>query len=216
MKSSLYNTLRLSAALITVILLILSPSLPQRELSLIRTPDNFLSYYGDERVNDQVDVHWRNEAKRSLYCNLLSSGHRCGASLVIGTDSHFGLDLSSYEGLNFRLSYRGQAQHIRVYIRNFEPGVSEIGKDDSTKFMSTLISADDIQSGDVFLKYEEFATAEWWTLKWGVSGDVAKVNTDRLRSLGIEVLAKGDQFAVIRQRPDFDESINRDTIPPGL
>ena len=31
-----------------------------------------------------------------------------------------------------------------------------------------------------------------------------------------EVLVQGDQFAVIRQRPDFDEIINRDTIPSWL
>lgn len=36
------------------------------------------------------------------------------------------------------------------------------------------------------------------------------------RPLVPEVLAKGDQFAVIRQRPDFDEIINRDTIPEWL
>src|SRR6056297_857855 len=36
------------------------------------------------------------------------------------------------------------------------------------------------------------------------------------RPLVPEVLAKGDQFAVIRKRPDFDEIINRDTIPPWL
>ena len=36
------------------------------------------------------------------------------------------------------------------------------------------------------------------------------------RPLVPEVLAKFDQFAVIRQRPDFDEIINRDTIPPWL
>ena len=36
------------------------------------------------------------------------------------------------------------------------------------------------------------------------------------RPLVPEVLAKDDQFAVIRGRPDFDEIINRDTIPPWL
>ena len=36
------------------------------------------------------------------------------------------------------------------------------------------------------------------------------------RPLVPEVLAKGDQFAVIRPRPTFDEIINRDTIPPWL
>ncbi len=36
------------------------------------------------------------------------------------------------------------------------------------------------------------------------------------RPLIPEVLVKGDQFAVIRQRPTYDEIINRDTIPEWL
>ena len=36
------------------------------------------------------------------------------------------------------------------------------------------------------------------------------------RPLVPEVLVKGDQFAVIRARPSFDDMINRDTIPPWL
>lgn len=36
------------------------------------------------------------------------------------------------------------------------------------------------------------------------------------RPLIPEVLVKGDQFAVIRPRPSFDEIVNRDTIPPWL
>ncbi|MFW8635770.1 diaminopimelate decarboxylase [Cribrihabitans pelagius] len=36
------------------------------------------------------------------------------------------------------------------------------------------------------------------------------------RPLIPEVLVHGDQFAVIRRRPDFDEMINRDTIPEWL
>ena len=36
------------------------------------------------------------------------------------------------------------------------------------------------------------------------------------RALIPEVLVHGDQFAVIRRRPTFDEMINRDTIPEWL
>ncbi len=37
-----------------------------------------------------------------------------------------------------------------------------------------------------------------------------------MRPLVPEVLVSGDQFAVIRPRPDFDEMINRDKVPPWL
>jgi diaminopimelate decarboxylase len=36
------------------------------------------------------------------------------------------------------------------------------------------------------------------------------------RPLIPEVLVNGDQFAVIRRRPTFDEMINRDTLPEWL
>ena len=36
------------------------------------------------------------------------------------------------------------------------------------------------------------------------------------RPLIPEVMVQGDQFAVIRARPTFDEMINRDTIPEWL
>jgi diaminopimelate decarboxylase len=36
------------------------------------------------------------------------------------------------------------------------------------------------------------------------------------RPLIPEVLVHGDQFAVIRERPTFEEMINRDTIPEWL
>jgi diaminopimelate decarboxylase len=36
------------------------------------------------------------------------------------------------------------------------------------------------------------------------------------RPLVPEVLVRGDQFAVIRARPSFDEMLNRDTIPEWL
>jgi diaminopimelate decarboxylase len=36
------------------------------------------------------------------------------------------------------------------------------------------------------------------------------------RQLVPEVMVQGDQFAVIRARPTFDEMINRDMIPSWL
>ena len=36
------------------------------------------------------------------------------------------------------------------------------------------------------------------------------------RPLVPEILVRDDHFAVIRERPTFDEILNRDTIPPWL
>lgn len=75
------------------------------------------------------------------------------------------------------------------------------------------------ESGDTFAKGRAMAKQNEGDLvafrSAGAYGAVmsSEYNT---RPLIPEVLVNGDQFAVIRQRPTFDEIINRDTIPSWL
>lgn len=75
------------------------------------------------------------------------------------------------------------------------------------------------ESGDTFSKARAMPTLQAGDLvafrSAGAYGAVmsSEYNT---RPLIPEVLVKGDQFAVIRPRPTYDEIINRDTIPEWL
>ena len=75
------------------------------------------------------------------------------------------------------------------------------------------------ETGDTFAKGRDMARVEAGDLiafrSAGAYGAVmsSEYNT---RPLIPEVLVNGDQFAVIRRRPTFDEIINRDTIPEWL
>ncbi len=75
------------------------------------------------------------------------------------------------------------------------------------------------ESGDTFARQRDMPPLEAGDLiafrSAGAYGAVmsSEYNT---RPMIPEVLVKGDQFAVIRPRPTFDEMINRDTIPEWL
>jgi diaminopimelate decarboxylase len=75
------------------------------------------------------------------------------------------------------------------------------------------------ESGDTFAKGRDLPPLKAGDLvafrSAGAYGAVmsSEYNT---RPMIPEVLVKGDQFAVIRSRPTFDEMINRDTIPEWL
>ncbi|MEM1373563.1 MAG: diaminopimelate decarboxylase [Pseudomonadota bacterium] len=75
------------------------------------------------------------------------------------------------------------------------------------------------ESGDTFAKHRSMAAVSAGDLvafrSAGAYGAVmsSEYNT---RPLIPEVLVQGDQFAVIRPRPTFDDIINRDTIPEWL
>jgi diaminopimelate decarboxylase len=75
------------------------------------------------------------------------------------------------------------------------------------------------ESGDTFAKGREMpAVAAEDLVAFRSAGAYGAVMASEYntRPLVPEVLVKGDQFAVIRARPTFDEMINRDTIPNWL
>jgi diaminopimelate decarboxylase len=102
------------------------------------------------------------------------------------------------------------AHHEIVPVKEAEPGVELKPYD---------IVGPVCESGDTFAKGRLMAPLTEGDLvafrSAGAYGAVmaSEYNT---RPLIPEVLVNGDQFAVIRQRPTFDEIINRDTIPEWL
>ncbi|WP_390910981.1 diaminopimelate decarboxylase [Pseudosulfitobacter sp. SM2401] len=75
------------------------------------------------------------------------------------------------------------------------------------------------ESGDTFAKHRTMTPMTAGDLvAFRSAGAYGAVMSSEYNSRPLipEVLVKGDQFAVIRRRPTFDEMINRDTIPEWL
>ncbi|SLN21791.1 diaminopimelate decarboxylase [Roseisalinus antarcticus] len=75
------------------------------------------------------------------------------------------------------------------------------------------------ESGDTFAKGREMpAMAEGDLVAFRSAGAYGAVMASEYNSRALvpELLVHGDQFAVIRARPTFDEMIARDTLPPWL
>ena len=103
-----------------------------------------------------------------------------------------------------------EAWHDMIPVR--EPGADE-----------TRMTADIVgpvcESGDTFAKQRMMPPlAEGDLVAFRSAGAYGAVMSSEYntRPLIPEVLVKGDQFAVIRPRPSFDDIINRDTLPSWL
>ena len=75
------------------------------------------------------------------------------------------------------------------------------------------------ESGDTFAKQRmmpKLATGDLVAFRSAGAYGAVMASEYNSRALIPEVLVHGDQFAVIRRRPTFDEMINRDTIPEWL
>ena len=75
------------------------------------------------------------------------------------------------------------------------------------------------ETGDTFAKGRDLPlVAEGDLVAFRSAGAYGAVMASEYNSRPLvpEVLVKGDHFAVIRERPSFDEILNRDTIPAWL
>ncbi|KEJ89726.1 diaminopimelate decarboxylase [Sulfitobacter donghicola] len=103
-----------------------------------------------------------------------------------------------------------EAHHDIVPVKEAEPGVEQQPYD---------IVGPVCESGDTFAKQRNMAPmAPDDLVAFRSAGAYGAVMASEYNSRALipEVLVHGDQFAVIRRRPTFDEMINRDSIPEWL
>ena len=103
-----------------------------------------------------------------------------------------------------------EAHHDIIPVIEAEPGMQQTAYD---------IVGPVCESGDTFAKARHMAPLkadELVALRSAGAYGAVMSSEYNSRPLIPEVLVNGDQFAVIRKRPTFDEMINRDTIPEWL
>ncbi|WP_037316696.1 diaminopimelate decarboxylase [Ruegeria halocynthiae] len=103
-----------------------------------------------------------------------------------------------------------EAHHDIVAVKEAAPGVEQQPYD---------IVGPVCESGDTFAKQRNMpplAPGDLVAFRSAGAYGAVMASEYNTRPLIPEVLVHGDQFAVIRERPSFDEIINRDTIPGWL
>ncbi|WP_420585188.1 diaminopimelate decarboxylase [Ruegeria sp.] len=103
-----------------------------------------------------------------------------------------------------------EAYHDIVAVKEPEPGAEQQTYD---------IVGPVCESGDTFAKQRNMpplAPGDLVAFRSAGAYGAVMASEYNTRPLIPEVLVHGDQFAVIRERPSFDEIINRDTIPEWL
>ena len=103
-----------------------------------------------------------------------------------------------------------EAHHDIIPVIEAEPGMQQTAYD---------IVGPVCESGDTFAKGRHMAPLKADELvAFRSAGAYGAVMSSEYNSRPLipEVLVNGDQFAVIRKRPTFDEMINRETIPEWL
>ncbi|UTF59918.1 GGDEF domain-containing protein [Gilvimarinus sp. DA14] len=80
---------------------------------------------------------------------------------LIGSEGK-GLDLSVYESMTINLKYEGNANNVRLYLRNRHPQYYKVGDLTTTKYNGAELDVESLNRGAFTFKLKDFSVADWW------------------------------------------------------
>lgn len=194
MKSSLYNSIRLAAGLLTLLVVLVHQYLPQKRFLLFPNEHVDHAIYGAEDEAGMSSASWIDEDLEAWRCDFADKANFfCGYSLFLPhalEDVTQGHDFSGYEGLNVSIRYEGEAQRLRVFLRNYSSAYAGQDVWDSTKFMSINTLRSDLVN-EAFFSLSEFSVADWWILARDIGREHAAPEFTNVVSFGIDFLTPG-------------------------
>lgn len=119
------------------------------------------TYSGGDSVAEWVnrDIHlWRCQIGTTFknpYCTM--------AITVTDKEGH-GLDLSKFDKMKMWVAYKGDAQHLRIYLKNRNPNYYVPGNPVTAKYNSVEVPVSDLRNG-LEIKMSDFIVASWWLVQ---------------------------------------------------
>jgi len=164
-KSSRSAAFLLLGILLTLLALIGRQFLPERRFAIDSVRHGSSSFLVQTGNGAASDLRWIDQNQFHYACRIppATAMQGCGFAYMLSgsMDSSQGVDLSRFKTLNLAVRYTGQAQYLRVAIRNFDPRFSKIEDLNSPKFNFVNIPTKDL-SQPIAISMREFTVAEWW------------------------------------------------------
>ncbi|WP_323814428.1 GGDEF domain-containing protein [Cellvibrio sp. NN19] len=175
--------------LLTVAVMFAYELLPAKKMLVV--PSNKIPHYiyADTNSSGEPMVYWTDYDGLGWECDIENDGqsHICGFNVYLGGgQGTTGMDLTSFKTINIDLKYTGDDQRLRFYIRNYEPGFSDINEMQTAKFNNVHVPITYVNDSLV-LSLAEFSVAEWWVTTYKVPRDRALPDFRHAIAFGIDV-----------------------------
>lgn len=167
--------------------------LPAKKMLVVPSQDIPRYIYGDTSAPGQSNIRWLDFEGMGWVCDVPNDGnpHLCGFNVFLGGgQGSEGLDLSSYKTINIDLDYSGSDQRLRFYLRNYEPGFSDINNMQTAKFNNVHVPIEFIRD-DLVLSLSEFSVAEWWITEYKAPRENSLPNFRHVIAFGIDASYPG-------------------------
>lgn len=132
-------------------------------------------------------VEWIEQGKLHWRCSIGSAriNPYCSMHLPLERSQGRGLDLSRFEKMKIWMIYKGDAKHVRLYLRNRSLNTFVTGNDLSTKYNVVEIPTSELEKG-LEVNMSDFTVAQWWIVQRNVSLKDAKPEFNDVAALEVQ------------------------------
>jgi diguanylate cyclase (GGDEF)-like protein len=186
--------LLLLCILLTLLAVVAHGFLPERTLTIDSSRPGANFFLVESGNQAQSKNEWVDQGRFHYACQFpqASALQGCGFAfmLTVGSDSQ-GIDLSRFHTLKLAVRYTGNAQYLRVGIRNFDPRFSKVEDLNSPKFNFVNIPTRDLGQ-PITVNTSEFAVAEWWTTMYNLKREYSRPDLTNATVLNIDLQGSTD------------------------
>lgn len=187
-RGSSYYKLLL-CCLLTLLAMYAHRFFPTKSLILAPAAEVPAYLYMSESPSGKSQVYWIDAEQLRWRCVVVADGqdYTCGFHIIIGGgQGSEGIDLSGYDTINIDVDYSGNDQRLRFYMRNYEPGFSDINRMDTAKFNNVYIPSQFVNE-PLTLQLKEFSVGEWWITSYQVPREFSQPNFRNVVAFGIDL-----------------------------
>ena len=163
-RKSTQSPILLIGILLTLLAVVGHRFLPERRLTIDSSREG-ANFFLIQMDHAPAELQWVDQANFHYTCRFPQETvmQGCGFAYMLSPAIvSQGTDLSRFQTLNLEVRYTGNAQYLRVGIRNFDSRFSRLEDLNSPKFNSVNIPTRDLAQ-PIAISLNEFAVAEWWT-----------------------------------------------------
>lgn len=125
------------------------------QFPLAVTSDTYSGGNSVARWIDKKNAHWECELRsqfQSPYCSM---------QLSLVDEDGTGVDLSGFSNMTIWMKYKGDARHVRFYMRNRHPRYYKLGHDTTTKYNVVEVPTTGLDHG-ISIRMRDIKVADWW------------------------------------------------------
>ncbi len=128
--------------------------------------DLAVTLYDDSYSGGKSRAGWVDPQSQRWYCELDANyaNPYCSMQVALTDSSGRGLDLSKYEKMRVWASYRGEARHLRIYLRSRDSRFFDPNDTMTTKFNSVELPVSELKNG-LEVRMSDFSVANWWLVQ---------------------------------------------------